>query len=111
AGGGFNRDGRLDVVLGIHLRGLVVLVAAADGTYEEWSRGIEYSLPGEGSGPAGFSSRAVAAVDWNSDGWTDVVALGEGPRLATSPSAAELQRSARPFGLAIFENRGDGSWV
>src|SRR4029453_9919415 len=30
----FNRDGRLDVVLGIHLRGLVVLVAGGAGPSE-----------------------------------------------------------------------------
>ena len=104
----FNRDGRLDLALGVHLHGLVVLVAGADGRFEEWSRGIEYGVPGASSGAPGFSSRAVAAADWNGDGWTDLLALGEGPRLAGPQIGAAA--AAASNGLAIFENLGDGSW-
>jgi len=106
----FNHDGRLDLALGVHLKGLVVLVATAEGPLQEWSQGLEYSVAGEGRQPASFSSRAIAAVDWNGDGWTDIVALGEGPRLATSQPGAGMPKAADAYGLAVFENHGDGTW-
>jgi hypothetical protein len=105
----FNHDGRLDLALGVHLKGLVVLVATPEGPLQEWSQGLEYSVAGEGTQPASFSSRAIAAVDWNGDGWMDIVALGEGPRLATSQPVAGM-KTAAAYGLAIFENHGDGTW-
>jgi hypothetical protein len=107
----FNRDGRLDLALGIHLKGLMVLVATDSGGFAEWSGGIDYSVAGAGSQPVRFSSRAIAAVDWNGDGWVDIVALGEGPQFATVPGGPEVVRGSNPYGLAVFENHGDGTWV
>jgi hypothetical protein len=106
----FNRDGRLDLALGIHLKGLMVLVATDSGGLAEWSEGIDYSVSGAGSQPVRFSSRAIAAADWNGDGWIDIVALGEGPQLAAAPSGAGVVKASNPYGLAIFVNRGDGTW-
>ncbi len=107
----FNGDGRLDLGLAVHLRGVVVLVADGDGRFREWSGGMFYSAPGE---PPRFSARALEAVDWNRDGKMDLVALGEGPLLGVVPRPVPSQTEARAqgaaYGMSVFLNRGDGTW-
>ena len=85
----FNGDGRLDIAFAVHLRGLVVMVASADGTFVPWSKGLEYARPEEHEGTAKFSSRHLEAVDWNRDGRVDLVAMGEGPAMARGSSGKE----------------------
>jgi hypothetical protein len=102
----FDHDGRLDIALAMHLRGLVVLVADGPDSFKEWSRGIYFAVPSGTQPDTGFSSRTVEAADWNRDGWMDLIALGEGPRLATSPGAPPSQS----FGALVYLNQGDGSW-
>lgn len=101
----FNGDGRLDLALAMHLRGLVVLVASGASSYELWSRGLP--LAGDPLGaPTNFSSRALAAIDWDGDGRTDLAALGEGPVLSGGQA-----RPSSSFGLVVFFNGGDGTWT
>lgn len=113
----YNGDGRLDIALGIHLQGLRVLVGNDSGRFSEWSRGLDYQIPGQGGDASGFSSRALAAVDWTGDGLPDIVALSEGPRM---PNPNRMERAntntnigdiAFVFdGVALFLNQGDGTW-
>ncbi len=110
----FNGDGRMDLVLAIHLRGLIVLVADGPESFKEWDRGVDFHA--SGAPPAKeaiFSSHTVAAADMNGDGRPDIVTLGEGPRLAQSNSPGDAAASPVPggYGMVIYFNQGDGSWV
>lgn len=99
----FDGDGRQDVVLGMHARGLLVLVQESPGKFKSWSRGIELERPGHSGVPA-FTSREVEAVDWNGDGRPDVVGLAEGPR---GIQHVELPGAT---GIVVYLNQGDGTW-
>jgi hypothetical protein len=106
----FNRDGRLDLALGVHLRGVVVLVDDGTGGFAYWSEGIPYTrLTGpDAEGPGELTSRALETVDWNGDGWIDLVALGEGARMAVQRSDAEFRAGSTD--VVVFLNQGDGTW-
>lgn len=101
----FNGDGHLDLAFAVHLRGILVTVAAGDGTYVPWSTGITYARPERHQGRAAFSSRRIEAVDWNGDGRMDLLALGEGASLDVEAGFA-----AGASGPRVFLNRGDGKW-
>lgn len=104
----FNGDGRLDLALAVHLRGFIALVADGPASFAEWGRGLDFRVPGQGGMDAsGFSSRTLEAADWNGDGRPDLVSLGEGPRMVTTPA----ERPSTSFGFMVYLNQGDGSWV
>jgi hypothetical protein len=63
----FNRDGKMDVAFGVHLSGVVVLYGDGAGRFT-------VALDEKG-----FPTRRVIATDVDADGWTDIVALSEGP--------------------------------
>lgn len=111
----FNGDGHMDLALGMHLRGVVAMLGDGKGNFTDWSKGLDLQVPGrEGSDASGFSSRTIAAVDWNGDGRADIMALGEGPRLnATARGSSQAPRMAgsESFGVVVYLNQGDGSWV
>ncbi len=105
----FNGDRHLDLVIASHLRGITVLVGDGKGRFSAWSQGIDFEA-GDQDAPI-FSSRAIEAVDWNGDGRTDVLAWGEGPRLA----AARVQSGGGNFssgsrGAVVYLNQGNGTW-
>jgi VCBS repeat protein/FG-GAP repeat protein len=105
----FNGDGNPDIALACHLRGIAVMVGDGRGHFRLWSQGIGFQAA-DSDVPV-FSSRAIVAVDWNRDGKPDLVALGEGPRLAvarTKDSASDFSGGAR--GLLVYLNQGDGTW-
>ena len=105
----FNNDGHQDLALGMHLKGIMVLVGDGAGKFEAWSNGIGLEIPGEGGDATTFSSKALEVVDWNGDGHTDLLALGEGPkglRLAVE-GRGELTTANGPI---FFLNNGDGTW-
>lgn len=104
----FDQDGHMDVGLAIHLSGLLVLVGDGQGAFEPWSDGLHLNKPGQGDRPEHFLSRTVSSTDWNQDGLPDLLALSEGPR---HPKATERGQVETPFGLMIYLNQGDGSWV
>jgi hypothetical protein len=103
--GDFDGDGRLDIVLGSHLHGVVVLVQKQPGHFELWNRGLPYRM--SNTEPIGFSSRAVAVLDWNHDGRLDIAALNEGPQMAIDRSGVV----GTTAGLLVWLNKGDGSWI
>lgn len=105
----FNGDGHLDLALGIHLRGLIVLVGDGAGSFRRWDEGLPLRM--SSAEVTEFSSRAIAVTDWNGDGRPDLVALGEGGSLALSPDASGRRGvSAGGRGLRVYLNGGDGSW-
>lgn len=115
----FNGDGRQDIALGIHLRGVTAMVATGtrDGIteFDLYNEGLEFFSPmpqdNVGSEAAVFSSRTLTTADWDGDGRPDILALGEGPRPATDI----VQRTRRlfdktSFGLRVYLNRGEDGW-
>ncbi|MFQ5525154.1 MAG: FG-GAP repeat domain-containing protein [Thermoanaerobaculia bacterium] len=94
----FDGDAHFDIALGVHFRGLVVLSGDGRGGFQEQAS----YLAAEPGGSA-FSSRALATGDLDSDGRSDIVALGEGPR---PPSAS----SAGAYGIRVLLNRLPESW-
>ncbi|MCP4204987.1 MAG: VCBS repeat-containing protein [bacterium] len=94
----FDGDGHADLALGIHLRGLVVLLGDGRGSFSKQAS----FLAAQPGGPA-FSSRALAVADLDGDGRPDIVAIGEGPRLRGGP---EMES----YGLRVLLNRSPGAW-
>ena len=100
ATGDVDGDSRIDLALGIHLRGLAVLLQRQPGVFSLFVDGLPVSQAGK---PAGFSSRAVALSDADGDGRLDLLALSEGP---LSPTALAAPGTRSSLGLALFLNRG-----
>lgn len=84
----FDRNGSMDLAVGSHYRGVMVLLGNGHGSFTAVSESFPF--------PSTFSSRALAVTDWNSDGRPDVAALSDGPR----PLASEQ------LGVTVFENLG-----
>lgn len=95
-----NGDGHLDLVFGVHLRGIIVLLGDGKGGFREADHGIEF----DPTGSKAFSSQALRILDWNGEGKPDILALGEGPTLAG--------RSISHFsaGIALYLNKGEDKW-
>jgi hypothetical protein len=106
----FDGDGHLDVALAVHLHGLRVLRSDGKGGFADWGRGLEYVVAGGDQQIPDFTSRTLVAVDWNRDGRSDLIAIGEGPTLAIGGQGGnpEFRRGAQ--GAVVFLNQGDGSW-
>ena len=105
--GDLNGDKHLDLVLGVHLHGVIAMLGDGKGNFTDWSKGLDFVVPRAGV-PPGFSSRAVAISDWNGDKRPDIIALGEGPRLSidrTNPNIGDSN------GIVIYMNQGNGTWV
>jgi len=108
----FNGDGHMDIALGMHLRGMAVLVGDGKGHFTDWGKGLDLSVPKPGEESFGFSSRAIAVIDWNHDGRPDILALGEGPRLnVAGRDQVRPATSKESYGAVIYLNQGDGTWV
>jgi hypothetical protein len=97
--GDLDGDGHLDLVLSMHLRGLVALRGDGQGRFSPMGPGLDFGADG---GPPPFTSRAIRLADWDGDGRLDIVALGEGPR-PRGPSSA--------FGVMRYLGQPDGSWA
>lgn len=109
----FNGDGRPDLALAVHLRGVIALVSDGQGSFQEWGKGLDFEVPGQGGDAGGFSSRTLEAADWNGDGRPDLVSIGEGPRMAgnLSPGAGGRVVAGSAYGAMVYLNQGDGTWV
>ena len=87
----FNKDKHMDVAFAVHLEGVIVLFGDGKGNFREAKRERKYP------------SRRVLATDVDADGWTDVVALWEGP-LARGKDLRDGSYS----GLRAYLNRDRG---
>lgn len=65
----FNKDKHMDLAFAIHLTGVAVFLGDGKGKF----------IPSPDGLPMDFPTRRVIAADVNADGWTDVVAISEGP--------------------------------
>ena len=116
----FDGDRHLDLAFAVHLRGLVLMRGDGKGAFRRWSEGLPYWTPGGGEEIPPFSSRTIAAVDWDRDGRQDLLTLGEGPRIVRTtgaPVGAPTDAAARAPGFQhgdrgaiLFLNRGGGEW-
>src|SRR5688572_3005992 len=92
--GDFNKDKKMDVAFAIHLKGILVLLGDGKGTFT-----IAHQEDR-------FPSRRILATDVDADGWTDVVALWEGPL-----ARGQDMRVAGYAGIRAYLNRNKGkSW-
>jgi hypothetical protein len=97
----FDRDGHLDMALAVHLHGLKVLLGNGKGAFVEAGDGLPWRA--RAADPMGFSSRQVQALDWDSDGRPEIVAYGEGPRMAGGGDRNALDKPAD--GVQVFRSR------
>ncbi len=93
--GDLDGDGHPDLVLGMHLLGIVALLGDGNGHFTLDTRGLD-------APPASFTSQALAIADWNGDGKPDVVAVGEGPT-ASNVSGSQ--------GFVVYSNDGRGEFT
>jgi hypothetical protein len=107
-----NGDGNLDLVLGIHLKGLTALLGDGKGGFmTRWDKGLDFHPPGKGASSSIFTSKTIATVNWNGDKRPDILALGEGPKM--SVQTLQKGRPAEPsqsYGPVVYLNQGDGTW-
>ena len=99
--GDFDGDGNRDIALAVHLRGLLVLLGDGKGVFRLAGEGLPFRL--RLADPPGFSSRQVQAIDWDADGRDDLLAVGEGPRLAVAPSGDGSQESGS-YGIRLYRS-------
>jgi hypothetical protein len=105
AAGDLDGDGKPDIALGMHLLGMAALRNAGHDAFTDVGRGLD--RPGKDGAMATFSSRALAIVDWDRDGHADILALGEGPRVANARGG---ERTGGANGLVLYRRGGDGTW-
>ena len=103
-----NGDGKPDLVIASHLRGITAMIGDGSGRFTAWTTGIEFAAKGDPTtGALAFSSRAIKVADWNGDGRLDVIALSEGPSLL---GGREIKVAPSVHSLVVYLNNGDGTW-
>jgi hypothetical protein len=106
-----NGDGIPDLVVAVHLRGVVAMIGDGRGHFTAWSEGIDYVASNQPQASV-FTTQSITIVDWNGDGRPDIVALGEGPSQVARPTAGTLGGfRAGSRGIVIYLNQGNGSWT
>jgi len=108
--GDFNNDGHRDLALGVHLRGLIVLLGDGRGHFTLARQGSGFIPDGKDDKGARFSSLAIKVVDWNADGRADILALGEGPRPNFRAAGPGASSGASSQGPVVYLNQGNGEW-
>ena len=110
--GDFNHDGKPDLALAVHLRGLIALAGDGKGLFKLAGEGLGFEpgqlQPGQVSL---FSSRAVQAVDWDGDGRAEILALAEGPMGSFTAQKGLTNRIQQSYGVALYKQGADGAWI
>ncbi len=88
--GDFNKDGAMDLAYGVHLGGVRVYLGNNKGVFTDGSAGL----------PRDWGTRRVSVVDVDHDGDLDIVAISEGPTVATEKNQYSK--------LMTFINDGSG---
>jgi hypothetical protein len=101
--GDLNGDGRPDLALAVHLRGIIALRSDGRGGFADAGHGLDLAANGAA---VRFSSRALAFADVDGDGRRDIVALADGPRMGRSAGVQPSQTT----GVAVYLNGGDAPW-
>jgi hypothetical protein len=107
----FNKDKKMDLAFGIHLSGIAMYINEGEGKFREVERLTD------------FPTRRILARDVDMDGWTDVVAISEGPVLrgkSPSPSSytnlraylnKEKGEKWEGMNIAASGQRVSGDWL
>ncbi|MFL6246517.1 MAG: FG-GAP repeat domain-containing protein [Thermoanaerobaculia bacterium] len=107
----FNKDKKMDVAFAIHLKGLLILLGDGKGGFTVAHREDK------------FASRRILTTDVDGDGWTDVVALWEGPLARGADLRADDYSSLRAYlnrdkgqkwegvNLSDAKRRVSGDWL
>jgi hypothetical protein len=94
----FNGDGKTDLVLGIHLRGLIVLLGDGKGGFVSDSKGLDFD--------DGFSSQAIRVADLDRNGRPGIIASQEGMRINPPVRSGSMPQ----MGPAVYRNLGGAGW-
>src|SRR5205085_11141050 len=65
----FNKDKHLDLAFAVHLTGIAVFLGDGKGGFREVTTGL----------PGNYPTRRIVVTDVDRDGWSDIVAISEGP--------------------------------
>lgn len=95
--GDLNGDGLMDVVLGVHLRGVQAYLQTTPGNF--------VSIEGL---PEDFPTRRVILHDMDRDGDLDIVTISEGPTLGEGRPGGPAAPAARM--LVLLNEKKAGSW-
>lgn len=91
----FNKDKHMDMAFGVHLTGVDVFYGDGKGKFTQAQIKADE-----------FPTRRILAVDADKDGWTDVVAISEGP-VARGPEGGGMPAT---YGrLRVYYNRAKGA--
>ncbi len=94
----FDGDGKTDIALGVHLRGLAAFKGNGSGSFTDQGADLPFSL---GSQAPAFSSRKVLSVNWDAADKPSLVALNEGLSRSTT--------NRIPDGVVVYHYL-DKSW-
>ncbi len=82
-----NKDGHMDLVLGVHLYGLVVYLGDGKGNFTESNTGLPVSYP----------TRRAIVTDVDRDGYPDIVVISEGPMMSRMDNNAPPESNLRVY--------------
>ncbi len=105
----FNKDGHVDLVFAVHLRGLFVFLGDGKGHFTDASEGL----------PRDFPTRRVVVADLDHDGYPDIAAASEGPSQQQPEGFAPLRgylnrkkgRSWTGVAISALDAKLGGDWL